>query len=104
MKSYYSEGKGLSSFLEKTKKVKEIIEGNLSRKCDCGSLISVLCYSELIDTVRTRAERLFEREPLVVFQIQLSPSEKVLFIRVRNTKNETITLLTVYFPNCAEKV
>lgn len=102
MKSYYYEGGGLPAFLEKTKEVKDIIANNFQLESWCYSPAKEIF--SLIDFVCGKAEKLFEREPAMLFQIQLSDSEKVLFIRVKNSKKEIVTILTAYFLPCKSKI
>lgn len=103
MKSYYYEGKGLSAFLEKTEEVKEIIAHNLMLEHGGNVPPNVLCYLHLIDYVRDHAERLFEYEPAMLFEIKLFGSPKKLLIRIKDIKQEVVTILTVYFSSSFAK-
>lgn len=98
MRSYYCENRGLLSFLAKTEEVKKVIANNFSTECGCDFFASTpLCYLRLIDYVREKAQGVFKREGAALFQIQLLASERVLYIRIKNSAKEIITILTIYF-------
>ena len=104
MKSYYYESRGLLSFSKKTEEIKEVVAGNLSLECGCDFFASTpSCYIHLIDYVRERAQGVFEREGATPFQIQLLESEQALYIRIKNSQKEIITILTVYLSVSATK-
>lgn len=102
MKSYYCEGRGLPVFLEKTKEARYMVANNFQLESWCYSPAKEIF--SLVDFVRDKAEKLFEKEPDMLFQIQISDSKKVLFIRVKNSQKEIVTILTAYFLPCKSKM
>jgi hypothetical protein len=103
MRSYCGEGIGLPTFLKKTGEVKEIIAHDFKFVCCFIRFVDTLCYVNLVEYVQNNAKKLFESNPEMVFQVQLLDSQKMLVIRVKNTKKEIVTILTVYFSECGTK-
>ncbi len=98
MKSYYCEGAGLPAFLKRTHTIKEMLTNyfQYERGALFGRNMS-LVYIRSIDNVCGRSKELFEREPAMLFRIELIMPKKQLFIRIKNGKKEIITILTASF-------
>lgn len=99
MKSYYCEGRGLPCFLEKVSTVKDMLTSYFKYECECrsGRNLQWVPYMRLLGNVCDKSKELFERDPVILFRIELLMPQKQVFIRIKNSKQEIITILTIYF-------
>lgn len=99
MKSYYYEGKGLPDFLKELHVVKETITNYFSYEhgFHFKKNLSEVMYVQLINNVCEKSQELFNRDKEILFRIEILMPQKQLFIRIKNSKKEIITILTIYF-------